>query len=61
MVKYHIYFMVGKMNVVQKQINVIFLYNKKDGIRFPDNANENDKALLIMCAVFIDYLWFENF
>ncbi|CAD8181902.1 unnamed protein product [Paramecium pentaurelia] len=31
------------------------------GIKFPDSASEKDKALLIMCCIFIDYLWFENF
>lgn len=33
----------------------------QDGITFPDDANEKDKSLIVMAAIFIDYLWFENF
>lgn len=35
--------------------------DKIDGICFPDSASEKDKALIVMAAIFIDYLWFENF
>ena len=62
-VKLNIYSLDGQMNFVQKLINVKFrLFNLfLDGIKFPDSASEKDKALLIMCCIFIDYLWFENF
>lgn len=51
--------MDGITSSAQKQINVKSrIYS--DGITFPDDANEEDKALLVMAAVFIDYLWFEN-
>ena len=31
------------------------------GITYPVNSSVEDKVLITMAAVFIDYLWFENF
>lgn len=63
MVKLSIFSLGGQMNFVQRLINVYLNYKLYilDGIKFPDSASEKDKALLIMCSIFIDYLWFENF
>lgn len=30
------------------------------GIEFPEDAKENEKYLLVVAAIFIDYMWFEN-
>ena len=53
--------MDGKMNFVRRLTNVMIQSINLDGIYFPESAGEKDKALIVMCSVFIDYLLFENF
>ena len=54
-------FMGGIMSSARKLINVRKYEIIKDGITFPDDASEKDKSLIVIAAIFIDYLWFENF
>ena len=40
--------------------NEVFTKSDKYGIAYPLEASEEQKVLITMAAIFIDYLWFEN-